>query len=190
MKRSGWHPWHSHTISLVDPPLPKRKHYSEILLSENKSDKLVTALDDLLVNLPDPMPLSTIIAELRSNLMRFPNALLGEVGIDRSFRVPFVPYPASSPKKLSPFTVPTLHQLTILEAQIEVAVELRRPISMHSVKAQQITLDLLKRMKEKHKEKWGDICMDMHSCGFSAETWLEVEVHLIPTVSFIAYPRF
>ena len=37
--------------------------------------------------------------------------------------------------------------MTILEAQIEVAVELGRNISMHSVKSQQATLELLYQIR-------------------------------------------
>ncbi|KAG8939927.1 hypothetical protein FRC04_005807 [Tulasnella sp. 424] len=82
-------------------------------------------------------------------------------------------------KKLSPFTVPAEDQLALLEAQIALAIELRRSISIHSVKVQQVTLDILKRLKEKYGEDFGKLNIDLHSCGFSAESWKEVEVRTI-----------
>jgi len=62
-----------------------------------------------------------------------------------------------------------------LEAQLAIAVELRRNVSIHSVKAQQATVDLLLRMQKRHREGWESICIDLHSCGLSAETWTQIE---------------
>ena len=100
--------------------------------------------------------------------------MLGEVGLDRVFRVPLDYF--ASPRHLTTFTIPLAHQMAILEAQIEVAVELGRNISVHSVKSQQATLELLGRMKKKFGEKWNRISVDMHSCGFNPQTWRDVEV--------------
>lgn len=107
--------------------------------------------------------------------------MLGEVGIDRSFRVPFQPFESVYPdspgtRRLSPFTVPLDHQLAIVEAQLAIAVELKRNASMHSVKAQQATVDLLQRMSDRYGQAWDDISVDLHSCGLSAESWKQVEV--------------
>jgi Tat protein secretion system quality control protein TatD with DNase activity len=73
--------------------------------------------------------------------------MLGEVGLDRVFRIPLDYF--ASPRHLTTFTIPLAHQVAILEAQIEVAVELGRIISVHSVKSQQATLELLGKMKRK-----------------------------------------
>ncbi|KAG9046138.1 hypothetical protein FS837_005017 [Tulasnella sp. UAMH 9824] len=175
----GFHPWCSHHISVLDTTPSKRDHYASLFLSSNSSEQDTTVFEEVLANLPEPTPLSTVISSVRANLTEFPNALLGEVGIDRSFKIPYIPYPFAGVKKLSPFTVPTDHQLALLEAQIALAIEFRRSISLHSVKAQQVTLDLLKKLKEKYKEDFGKINIDLHSCGFSAESWKEVEVRMI-----------
>ena len=101
--------------------------------------------------------------------------MLGEVGLDRIFRVP-VDYFAS-PRVLMPFQIPLAHQLEVLEAQMDLAAELGRNISMHSVKSQQATVEVLDRMKQKHgSEKWNRISVDQHSCGLSAQTWRDLEV--------------
>ncbi len=102
--------------------------------------------------------------------------MIGEVGLDRAFRVPYDYF--ASPRQLTPFTVPLSHQLAILEAQIDLAVDLRRNISMHSVKAQMNTKDLLDKMKKKHGANWNSIGVDLHSCGLSAQMWRDIEVAL------------
>jgi Tat protein secretion system quality control protein TatD with DNase activity len=100
--------------------------------------------------------------------------MLGEVGLDRVFRVPLDYF--ASPRHLTTFIIPLTHQLTILEAQMEVAMELGKNISLHSVKSQQATMELLAKMKKKFGEKWNRISVDMHSCGFNPQAWSDIEV--------------
>jgi Tat protein secretion system quality control protein TatD with DNase activity len=102
--------------------------------------------------------------------------MLGEVGLDRSMRVPFPSTSDGGSRSLSPFKVPIEHQIHILEAQIRLAVKLKRHISFHSVNAQQITGSLFDRMSQELKGDWLRISIDMHSCGLSAETWGALEV--------------
>jgi len=101
--------------------------------------------------------------------------MLGEVGLDRAFRVPY-DYDAS-PRELTHFHIPIEHQTHILEAQLALAVELERNVSVHSVKAQQATVDLLTRMSQKHGDSWLRISIDMHSCGLSPQMWKDIEKH-------------
>lgn len=108
--------------------------------------------------------------------------MVGEIGLDRVVRIPYS-YPSPPPyalndakKDLSPFTIPLDHQLVVIEAQLDIAVELKRNVSFHSVKSQQATVDLLNRMKSKHGRAWEIISVDMHSCGLSAQTWKDIEV--------------
>ncbi|TCD64062.1 hypothetical protein EIP91_004570 [Steccherinum ochraceum] len=176
----GYHPWFSHWIA-IDPFTSKEDHYRHLLVDPSKSEH-AEAFDRLLPYLPDPTPLSDMITSLRSDLQAFPHSMLGEVGLDRSARIPFtppspVPYALHDPEKkeLSPFTVPLEHQLKVIEAQLELAVELGRNISMHSVKAQQATVDLLDRMAKRFGEKWTRVSIDLHSCGLSAQTWRDIE---------------
>jgi len=172
----GYHPWFTHTISLMDTLPSKEEHYASVLLpAEDVNSEHMAMLQEMLPLLPEPRLLTDIISEVRKNLSSHPQAILGEVGLDRAFRIPMRPYPSPSPRKLSPFTVPMQHQLSILEAQLAVAVELERNVSMHNVKCQQVSVELFKRMKDRHKEKWGKLNVDLHSCGFSSETWKDVE---------------
>ncbi|KAH9897885.1 hypothetical protein C8Q73DRAFT_682898 [Cubamyces lactineus] len=187
----GYHPWFYHWISLA--PTAKEAHYRTLFLPASPSPKPehVSAFDRLLPYLPEPIPLSDVIEDVRARLTAFPNAMLGEVGIDRVCRIPYShpadpPYASSSSddgdggdgsrgsRGLSPFTIPLEHQLTILEAQLALAVELKRNVSLHSVKCQQATSELLDRMKAHHGAAWLRISVDLHSCGLSAQTWQQI----------------
>ena len=137
-------------------------------------DSLEAQFATLLANLPNPRLLSEVLLELKQNLSEFPSAMLGEVGLDRVFRVPLDYF--AKPRHLTAFTIPLAHQVAILEAQMKVAVELGRNISLHSVKSHQATLELLSRMKTKYGEKWNRISVDMHSCGFNPQVWKDIEV--------------
>ena len=152
------------------------------------------AFDRLLPYLPHPAPLAEILPELFESLEAFPNAMLGEVGIDRACRVPYSrpvdpPYSQyvpptegngnDSPRELSPFTIPLEHQLRVLEAQLGVAVELQRNVSLHSVKAQAATGELFDRMHKKYGDRWLRISVDLHSCGLSAQSFRDISVGVL-----------
>ncbi|KAI9056986.1 TatD DNase family Scn1 [Trametes sanguinea] len=182
----GYHPWFYHWISLRSAA-SKEAHYRALFLpkSGEAQPELVAAFERLLPYLPEPVPLSDVLEDVRSHLVAFPNAMLGEVGIDRVCRIPYTrpanpPYAnpgnvdEGSPRELSPFTIPLEHQLPILEAQLALAVELKRNVSLHSVKCQQATGELLERMKAKHGPPWLTISVDLHSCGLSAQTWQQI----------------
>jgi len=133
----------------------------------------------MLSDLPEPIPLEHILRDLRHNLEGSPTAMLGEVGLDRAARIP-VNCSTTSPVELSSFMVPLEHQLIILEAQVDLAVELGRNISMHSVKSTQATLALLGNMQKKYRASWLRISIDFHSCSLSLETWKAIEASLLP----------
>ncbi|EJD45653.1 TatD DNase family Scn1 [Auricularia subglabra TFB-10046 SS5] len=181
----GWHPWFSHHISL-HPGLSKDEHYRALLLPnfEDASPEKQAAFERLVALLPDPLPLADFLDLLRSRFTEFPSAMLGEVGVDRIFRIPYADYVAGGEvgrERLSPFTVPIEHQLALLEAQLAVAVEFRRNVSLHSVRAPQITVDLLERMHRTHGDSWEAINVDLHSCTLSKDV-LERIMKLHPNV--------
>lgn len=154
----------------------KDDHYRRLFLQTPEKPGHLQAYERLLPLLPEPTLLNDILSELRRNLEQFPAAMLGEVGIDRSFHVAY-DYNAS-PRELTPYTIPIDHQLAVLEAQLDLAVELGRNVSFHSVKSQSATVDFLTRMHRKHAEKWFTISVDLHSCGLSPETWRDISVRV------------
>ncbi|KAM6498682.1 TatD DNase family Scn1 [Amanita muscaria] len=160
----GYHPWFSYSIA-IRPFSSKEDHYKTLLLGESTDPRLVESFERLLPHLPEPRLLTEIISELRAHFEAFPNAMLGEVGLDRSFRVPFDYF--ASPRELTPFTIPLEHQQVIVDAQIELAIDLGRNVSFHSVRSQEATVGLLNRMRDRYGERWCNISVDMHSCGFS-----------------------
>ncbi|CAO1614336.1 unnamed protein product [Parajaminaea phylloscopi] len=169
----GYHPWFSHTISLESVPPPKREHYNAVFASSLKDARAQDELEALLPSLPEPRPLARVVEEVRSHLQQFPQALLGEIGLDRAFRIPCPKVPAQekapvhpSPtsgddagteantsnghtlalrgKKLTNLAVPIEHQSKVMLAQVGVAVELGRNVSFHSVRAGDATIGFLR----------------------------------------------
>jgi len=171
----GYHPWFTHWISL-DSTLTKEAHYTKLLLGNpdlKEPQDFKDDFDRLFPLLPEPTPLESILSDLRRNLEAFPHAMVGEVGIDKQARIA-MDYEAY-PRVLTPFTIPMEHQLAVLRAQLDLAIELGRNVSLHSVKAPKPTLDLLDGLQEKHGDRWTRISLDLHSCGFSPETLKSVQ---------------
>jgi Tat protein secretion system quality control protein TatD with DNase activity len=167
----GWHPWFSHQIfddtadksdsrSGIGKPAAevKKAHYSKVLKPSPD--------DAFIFTLPEPKPLSQLISETRSRLLDFPTALVGEVGLDRAFRLPQAwtqedidarngeMTPGSREgRRLSPHVVRIEHQKAILEAQLRLAGELHRPVSVHSVQGHGAVFELFKALWKGHERK-------------------------------------
>lgn len=192
---SGYHPWYSHTISLDDEVTSREDHYRSLLIDSRSTLQAKEELEALLPHLPPPRSLKAILSELRTHLEEFPSALLGEVGLDRAFRIPAAKHVVqdqpseqglldSQPptnehtlalrgKRLTTLSVPIEHQLKVVLAQIGVAVDLGRSVSFHSVRAPEATIQLLKESCRVYNGANGrafrDICLDLHSCTLSEE---------------------
>lgn len=158
----GWHPWFSYQIYDDRGPGPTpsaREHYLAVLCPPPTDD------DDFLESLLEPMPLSSYLLGTEERLLQFPHALVGEVGLDRAFRLPYGGFkpagdvtaktgesnkeytPGSREgRPLSPHRVSLEHQKVILRAQFELAGKLRRPVSVHSVQTHGAVFDLLQTM--------------------------------------------
>ncbi|KAF7347605.1 Dnase family scn1 [Mycena venus] len=172
----GYHPWFTHRISLR-PVTSKSEHYRRLFLGDDAqpSAESASVFEELLPLLPEPITLEEVISDLRRNFELFSSttAMLGEVGLDKPYRVAFDYY--ASPRRLTPFTIPLDHQLSILEAQIDLAVELRRNVSFHSVKCPQVTVDLLNKLKQKHGPQWDNIRVDIHSCSMNPQVMVDLQ---------------
>lgn len=153
----GWHPWFSY--QLYDDfnrsetgqvsNIEKTAHYQKVLTPTPEDVEYLSQL-------PEPRLLSTFIEETRQRLQKFPLALIGEVGIDRAFRLPdaWLPGqiesrdPSLTPggregRRLSPYKVEQNHQVSILLAQLKLAGELQRAVSVHGVQAHGILYEAL-----------------------------------------------
>jgi TatD DNase family protein len=79
---TGVHPWYAH---LVRGPSRSQtetneQHYERILVSKNSTEKA-----DLVQHLSTPS--HEWLQKLRDNLQKYPTALVGEIGFDRSARL-------------------------------------------------------------------------------------------------------
>ncbi|KAI5783187.1 hypothetical protein DFH27DRAFT_656345 [Peziza echinospora] len=103
--------------------------------------------------LPTPRALKAdILAELRTHISEFKGTgrpvVLGEVGLDRGFRIPwaqgYTPPPSPRYKQFSPYHVDLKHQMAVFLAQLGVAGEFGVPASLHSVGAHGAMYEALK----------------------------------------------
>ncbi|KAJ5636631.1 TatD family [Penicillium longicatenatum] len=165
----GWHPWFSHqilddtqTTNINSQELSseqKEAHYTAVLTPSPAEDP------EFLKFLPTPKPLSELITETRERLESFPYALVGEIGLDKSFRLPS-PWttegldnrddqltPGSREnRRLSPYKVKMEHQKTVLKSQLRLAGEMQRAVSVHSVQAHGAVFDTLKGLWAGHEK--------------------------------------
>jgi TatD DNase family protein len=161
---TGVHPWYAH---LVRGPSRSQtetneQHYERILVSKNSTEKA-----DLVQHLSTPS--HEWLQKLRDNLQKYPTALVGEIGFDRSARL--LPVGAEHWHGVRPTEVRCSpdHQLEIVSSQLDLARELDRSVSMHCVQAHGIVLDLLLRKanewRRKDMKRHFRICL--HSYGGS-----------------------
>ncbi|KAL8929177.1 MAG: hypothetical protein Q9208_001260 [Pyrenodesmia sp. 3 TL-2023] len=158
----GWHPWFSHQIfdDAISPPLEidAVRHYQAVL-TPSPDEEFISFL-------PKPRSLSGLLDHLRESLTMFPYALIGEIGIDRSFRLPnhwaandetkrnegLTPGGREG-RRLTPYRVQIDHQRSVFKAQLHLAGELERPVSVHGVAAHGIVFETLKGTWQGHEKE-------------------------------------
>ncbi|KAF2265909.1 Metallo-dependent hydrolase [Lojkania enalia] len=169
----GWHPWFSHQMHIGEEEGQdqrtltgdaKIQHYKSILKSG--SDPLTDADRHAFSSLPDPTSFHGFLAQTRANLEKYPHALVGEIGLDRVFRIPEAWIPeleaqrddqltpgGREGRKLSPYKVDLKHQRKIFKMQLQLAAEMGRAVSIHGVRAQGGVFDTLKELYKGHERK-------------------------------------
>ncbi len=167
----GWHPWFSYQIyddreQAPDVAPDPRDHYRRVLIPGPKDEKFLDSL-------PQPRRLSEFLAQTEERLRQHPFALVGEVGLDRAFRLPVDGFRPPSPgptvtkkeqeeqsytpgaregRPLSPYRVSMDHQKVILKAQLQLAGKLSRAVSIHSVQAHGVVIEVLQELWTGHEK--------------------------------------
>jgi Tat protein secretion system quality control protein TatD with DNase activity len=163
----GWHPWFSHQMYINDSVGQakqqgnlegdaKIKHYQAVL--QPSRETLSDEDRQTFLSLPDPTPFSVFLAETRQHLERYPYALIGEIGLDRSFRIPeswtdnqdlwakrnhgLTPGGREG-RRLTPFRCSPSHQKQICKLQLQLAAEMGRGVSVHGVQAHGLVFEVL-----------------------------------------------
>ncbi|GAA6019417.1 hypothetical protein JCM11491_004821 [Sporobolomyces phaffii] len=176
----GLHPWFSHPISFAPPAsLPTREDHYAALFPPPDANRLHPTLAYLLPHLPDPVSIDLFLAQLESNLLAYPTSYVGEVGLDKAFRIPHPPAlllaAESNPlPKNSDLSTPIEHQLRVVERQLDLAIRLGRNVSQHCVRSTAETVELLDRYR-RDKPGFGRIHVCLHSFGASAETAKQIQ---------------
>lgn len=198
----GWHPWFSHQI--YDDTA------AHLPLGLNKSDKVnhyravIDPFPDdegFLRSLPDPRPLSAYLAQTRQVLESHPYALIGEIGLDRTFRIPdhrenstkeeaseLTPGGREG-KRLTPYRVRIEHQKSIFKAQLNLAGELSRAVSVHGVAAHGIVFETLRETWHGHEKKKPSKRTMRRNLSFSGANSPEHKVKVKDEVSNHESPR-
>ncbi|KAF2996837.1 hypothetical protein E8E13_003493 [Curvularia kusanoi] len=167
----GWHPWFSHSMYISEDdnqqPLTgaaKIEHYQQVLQPSRREP----SEEDLRIfnALPDPTSFSVFLAQTRRHLQDNPFALVGEVGLDRSFRIPEAWGPDTWAKRdskltpggregrrLTPFRCQPAHQKEILKRQMQLAAELGRAVSVHGVQAHGLVFEALQELWKGHEKE-------------------------------------
>ncbi|KAK2036028.1 Metallo-dependent hydrolase [Colletotrichum somersetense] len=166
----GWHPWFSY--QLFDDTVPdaertypqgqpdaKERHYQAVLAPAPEDP-------DFIHDLPAPRSLSAFLADTRRRLHDHPLALVGEVGLDKAFRLPQGRTDADESsrdrtltpggregRRLAPQHVKMPHQVAVLKAQLALAAELGRPVSVHGVQAHGVLYDTLSSLWKGHEKE-------------------------------------
>ncbi|KAL7628941.1 Cut9-interacting protein scn1 [Parahypoxylon ruwenzoriense] len=164
----GWHPWFSYQfyddlspeLTYDGTPSGKVAHYDKIL-APPPSTKDVSFSEGL----PDPLPLSEFLNETRSRLDKHPLALIGEVGLDKAFRLPRSWTSAHEAQRddditpggregrlLSPHRVQMEHQIAIFQAQLRLAGEMGRAVSVHGVQAHGVLYNTISKLWKGHEK--------------------------------------
>jgi Tat protein secretion system quality control protein TatD with DNase activity len=171
----GWHPWFSHQMYIDENGDEERnidtltgdakiKHYQSVLQpfrdSPSEEDR------QTFLSLPDPTPFSVFLAQTRQHLERNPHALIGEIGLDRSFRIPeswtnnadlwarrnhTLTPGGREGRRLTPFRCSPAHQKAICKKQLQLAGELNRGVSVHGVQAHGLVFEVLSDLWKGHE---------------------------------------
>lgn len=140
----GIHPWYSHLFTTLERHAFRDKEEWKLMHYESVLDP--KPLVELLQVLPNPIHIDLHLEEIERLVKKYQqkghSCGIGEIGLDKLFKIPLNGYFGnqkiclnSTPKKLSDCRVRMGHQEIIFSRQLKLASTLKRPVSLHCVKA-------------------------------------------------------
>ncbi|EDO14564.1 hypothetical protein Kpol_361p1 [Vanderwaltozyma polyspora DSM 70294] len=131
----GIHPWYSHLFSNGD--VRKVEHYADVLDYKDESEFV-----KLLNHLPDPIPIELYIRkEFDTNSVM----VIGEIGLDKLFRLPESGFYTDGEHPLSRVKVKMSHQIFVFTRMCQLASKYDKPVSIHNVKSHGQMYDICKQ---------------------------------------------
>ena len=173
----GWHPWFSHQLFVDEiTEFPSKVDHYRMAISPSPEDDA-----EFFASLPNPRPLSDVLDQTRIYLQKHPHAIVGEIGLDRAFRIPgnemanhgYERDSTLTPggregRRLSPYRVDIQHQRNILKAQLNLAGEMQRAVSVHGVAAHGLVFETLKETWRGHANRTPSKREKKRSANFEA----------------------
>jgi len=139
----GLHPWFTYQYAVEN----NEEHY--------QSNLKPMPPESFISHLPKPLPWEDHLSKLRKRLEANPRAQVGEIGLDKSFRLPTHTNGERDVlrKELSPYKTTQEHQVRLFTDQCKLAGEFGRAISVHGVQCHGLVFSTLQLMWKGHEKK-------------------------------------
>ena len=173
----GLHPWFSYAVTYcnkeeIEAEGFATRHYQSILYPPPSEVEIV--------GWPCPISITEHLESLKNLLNSFPNAMVGEIGLDKSFKLKMC-------NKITKFKVNMSHQREVLHSQLMLAAEMNRSVSLHGVQSPQPLYEEVIKVTNSSEPKLRSICLHSYtgSGDFLKTHWCKLDVPV-----FVSFSEF